>query len=233
MTRELIDEIVDPITIASRFSEEWDLDTLNEKIKPISPSFSPITYTAEEFLDITPESLKEDIYDQFEELYQAKEAEIGIDKMRELERMILIRVVDNKWMDHIDDMDQLKNGIGLRALGQQDPAAAYAQEGFDMFELMIQSIKEDTVKFCYSVTEQTNTTRKNIMGTGESKKDEYSDEDLLMLQAHGDEYAQEAESYQPEEKPEPFRRDTPKVGRNDPCPCGSGKKYKNCCGRNG
>ena len=94
--------------------------------------------------------------------------------MREIERMILIRVVDNKWMDHIDAMDQLKNGIGLRALGQQDPAAAYANEGFDMFQAMVQSIKEDTVKFCYNVTIETSTQRKNVMGKGTGRKDDKS-----------------------------------------------------------
>ena len=151
MTHELIDEIVEPITVASRFSEEWDFDALNEGLKKLSPNFRPLEYSEEERNGLGAESLKQDIYDLFEKLYQEKEEEIGVDKMREIERMILIRVVDNKWMDHIDAMDQLRNGIGLRALGQQDPAAAYAQEGFDMFELMVQSIKEDTVKFCYSV----------------------------------------------------------------------------------
>ncbi len=100
------------------------------------------------------DSLKAGLYEDFAELYKAKEEEIGADKLREVERMILIRVVDNKWMDHIDAMDQLKSGIGLRGLGGQDPAAAYAQEGFDMFEMMINSIKEEFVKFCYNVTVQ-------------------------------------------------------------------------------
>ncbi len=93
--------------------------------------------------------------------------------------MILIRVVDNKWMDHIDAMDQLKSGIGLRGLGGQDPAAAYAQEGFDMFELLVNSIKEDFVKFCYNVTVQTTTERKDVIGTGESRKDEFDEEAVM------------------------------------------------------
>ncbi|MCB6994044.1 preprotein translocase subunit SecA [bacterium 210820-DFI.6.37] len=229
MTRELIDEVVEPITIASRFPEEWDMDTLNEGLKKLSPAFTPVELTEDEMNQLNPEGLKEKIYDIFERLYQDKEAEIGIDKMREIERMILIRVVDNKWMDHIDAMDQLKSGIGLRALGQQDPAAAYAQEGFDMFELMIQSIKEDTVKFCYSVTVQTGTERRDIMGTGQERKDEFVDEGPLM---EGQELPEEEQLPQREKKQEPYRREQPKIGRNDPCPCGSGKKYKNCCGKN-
>ena len=144
--------------------------------------------------------------------------------------MILIRVVDNKWMDHIDAMDQLKSGIGLRGLGGQDPAAAYAQEGFDMFELMINSIKEEFVKFCYNVTVETRTERKNILGTGEGRKDEYHDEDIPG--AGGVEIPQQTAVPERERKQEPVRRDAPKIGRNDPCPCGSGKKYKHCCGRN-
>ena len=180
MTHELIDEIVEPITVASRFSEEWDFDALNEGLKKLSPNFRPLEYSEEERNGLGAESLKQDIYDLFEKLYQEKEEEIGVDKMREIERMILIRVVDNKWMDHIDAMDQLRNGIGLRALGQQDPAAAYAQEGFDMFELMVQSIKEDTVKFCYSVTVQTRTERRDVIGTGKERKDESVDEGPIV-----------------------------------------------------
>ena len=229
MTHELIDEVLEPITIASRFAEEWDFAALNEGLKRLSPDFKPLEFTEDEMLDLNPDNLKEKVYGIFEEMYQAKEAEIGADKMREIERMILIRVVDNKWMDHIDAMDQLKSGIGLRALGQQDPAAAYAQEGFDMFELMVQSIKEDTVKFCYSVTVQTTTERKDILGTGEERKDEFVDEVPI---AAGEELPEGQEIPEREKKQEPYRREHPKIGRNDPCPCGSGKKYKNCCGRN-
>lgn len=229
MTHELIDEIVEPITVASRFSEEWDFDAINEGLKKLSPNFRPLEYSEEERNGLGAESLKQDIYDLFEKLYQEKEEEIGVDKMREIERMILIRVVDNKWMDHIDAMDQLRNGIGLRALGQQDPAAAYAQEGFDMFELMVQSIKEDTVKFCYSVTVQTRTERRDVIGTGKERKDEFVDEGPIVEEG---EFPEEGEIPEREVKQQPYRREHPKIGRNDPCPCGSGKKYKNCCGRN-
>lgn len=234
MTHELIDEIVEPITIGSRFSEEWDFEALNDRLAKLSPNFTPMTYTEDEMLELTPEGLKQDVYDRFEELYKAKEEEIGEDKMREIERMILIRVVDNKWMDHIDDMDQLKSGIGLRALGQQDPAAAYAQEGFDMFELMIQAIKEETVKFCYSVTVQTKTERKDILGTGQERKDDFVDEAPAAgpVAMESGEMPEQTQIPQREKKQEPYRREHPKIGRNDPCPCGSGKKYKNCCGRN-
>lgn len=230
MTHQLIDEVVDPVVIASKFAEEWDFDTINKGLRKISPAFEPLDFDKETLADIDEESLKEGLYADFEDIYKAKEEEIGIDKLREVERMILIRVVDNKWMDHIDAMDQLKSGIGLRGLGGQDPAAAYAQEGFDMFELMVNSIKEEFVKFCYNVTVQTTTVRKNVLGTGEDRKDEYKDDQ----QSPDGSGMMPAETAVPERqrKQQTVRRETPKVGRNDPCPCGSGKKYKHCCGRN-
>lgn len=229
MTHDLIDEVVEPVVVASKFAEEWDFDTLNKGLRKIAPKFEPLDFDAETLADIDADSLKEGIYQDFEELYQEKEAEIGVDRLREVERMILIRVVDNKWMDHIDAMDQLKSGIGLRGLGGQDPAAAYAEEGFDMFELMVNSIKEDFVKFCYNVTVQTTTERKNVLGSGEGRKDEFTDEPVPT--GSGQDVPAQAAVPQRQHKQETVRREAPKVGRNDPCPCGSGKKYKHCCGR--
>ncbi len=229
MTHDLIDEIVEPVVVASKFAEEWDFDTLNKGLRKISPKFEPLEFDEETLSQIDADSLKEGIYADFEELYQEKEAEIGVERLREVERMILIRVVDNKWMDHIDAMDQLKSGIGLRGLGGQDPAAAYAQEGFDMFELMVNSIKEDFVKFCYNVTVQTTTERKNVLGSGEGRKDEFADEPAPPQAGH--DMPAQAAVPERQHKQETVRRDAPKVGRNDPCPCGSGKKYKHCCGR--
>ncbi len=231
MTHQLIDEVVDPVVIASKFPEEWDFETINKGLAKITPAFEPLDFDEEVLHDMDEQSLKNGLYEDFEDLYKAKEEEIGIDKIREIERMILIRVVDNKWMDHIDDMEQLKSGIGLRGLGGQDPAAAYAQEGFDMFELMVNSIKEEFVKFCYNVTVQTTTERKNVLGHGESHKDEFSEEQYLEAAEEG-EMPDGTVIPEREHKQETYRREQPKVGRNDPCPCGSGKKYKHCCGKN-
>ncbi len=228
MTHQLIDEVVDPVVVASKFAEEWDFETINKGLRKITPAFEPLDFDKETLADMDEESLKAGLYADFEDLYKAKEEEIGEERLREVERMILIRVVDNKWMDHIDAMDQLKSGIGLRGLGGQDPAAAYAQEGFDMFELLVNSIKEDFVKFCYNVTVQTTTERKDVIGTGESRKDEF-DEEAVM--SGGQDMPAGAVVPEREHKQQTVRRDAPKVGRNDPCPCGSGKKYKHCCGR--
>ena len=229
MTGQLIDEVVDPVVVASRFPEEWDFDTINKGLRKITPNFTDVSFTDEELADMDEKSLKERFNEIFEELYRQKEEEIGAERLREVERMILIRVIDNKWMDHIDAMDQLKSGIGLRGLGGQDPAGAYAQEGFDMFELMVSSIKEDFVKACYNVTIQTSTERKDVMGSGEGRKEEFADDTPAV--AAGDMAPQQEIPERQRKKPETVRRDAPKVGRNDPCPCGSGKKYKHCCGR--
>ena len=225
MMGELVDGIVDPVTMESKYPEEWDFDRIYDALDNITPRYREefAGYTDEEKLNLDGDSFKDDLKQAFEKVYDAKEAEIGSEQMREVERMIMLRVVDNRWMDHIDAMDQLKTGIGLRGLGQQDPAMAYASEGFSMFEEMISDIREEVVKYCYNVTVTTRTERTSRILSQESSKAEYRDEDT----ANGPDAAPEEEKHQ-----ETVHRKAPKVGRNDPCPCGSGKKYKNCCGRN-
>lgn len=154
----------------------------------------------------TAESLKEYIKELADEKYKEKEEDFGDEKFREIERVALLQNVDQKWMDHIDAMDQLRKGIGLRAVGQTDPVRAYAEEGFDMFEGMNESIKEDTVKMLYHVVNPERVKRVRV--------------------------AKEVETVNPDDgKQKPFVRKEKKVRRNDPCPCGSGKKYKNCHGK--
>jgi preprotein translocase subunit SecA len=139
------------------------------------------------------------------QLYQLKEEEFTTENMRDLERFILLRVVDQKWMDHIDDMEQLKQGINLRAYGNEDPVRAYQKEGFNMFDEMIYNIQEDSLKFIYHAGVTIDTTRTQVaVITGESGGGEFSEVKLTDTDA--------------------------KTGRNDQCPCGSGKKYKKCCG---
>ncbi|MBR4020366.1 MAG: preprotein translocase subunit SecA, partial [Firmicutes bacterium] len=164
MMRGVVNAIIDPIVVGSKYPEEWDFETMTTHLKRVSGKYvGKTSYTMDEINAMTEDSLRESVLAEFEAIYAAKEAEIGAEQMREVERMILLRVVDNLWMDHIDAMDQLKSGIGLRAIGQQDPAAAYAKEGFDMFEEMIAAIQEDTVKYCYNVTVETRTERRAIM----------------------------------------------------------------------
>ncbi len=231
MAEELIDENLDFTTAGSRFAEEWDIQALEASLRKICGNLRGLSYTEDEIESLDKDTLKEDIMERFEEAYRAKEAEIGADRMRELERMILIRVVDNKWMDHIDAMDQLRHGIGLRALGQIDPARAYAAEGFDMFDLMVKTIKEDTVKFCFNVTVQTDTTRRRILGSGEGRKEDFVDTANENQGAYSGEGPAATKVPEREQKQQTVRKGVV-VGRNDPCPCGSGLKYKKCCGKN-
>ena len=233
MMESLVRNTVAPITIASKFAEEWDMAMLNENLKRIVPYFPGLEYTKEEQFDLTEEKLTEDALRIFRDMYEAKEVEIGEERMREVEKMILLRVVDNHWMDHIDAMDDLKRGIGLRAIGQINPAQAYASEGFDMFEMMVEEIREETVRYCYGVTVNTGTERRQVIVGGEGHKDEYHDDAPRAAQGgqpQGNMPAQ-APKEQNVQKPVTVKREEPKVGRNDPCPCGSGKKYKACCGK--
>lgn len=226
MVQEIVDENIDICVSGSRFAEEWDLEGLNNNIHKYCGKLENLYYTKEEISDLSKEKLREDVLKRFASCYKEKEEEIGEERMRELERMILLRVVDTKWMDHIDAMDQLKSGIGLRALGQEDPARAYSNEGFDMFELMIKSIKDDNVKFCFNVTVQTQTERKQILNAGEEKKADFGERGMSEEDGNVPEGTKVPER---EKKQQPVHKE-PTVGRNEPCPCGSGKKYKKCCG---
>ena len=221
MTEEIIDAIIDPIVLESKNPAEWNLNKAWEDLGRITSRFNGmLSYTDEQLAALDEDTLREDVKACFAKLYDEKEAEIGAEQMREVERMIMLRVVDNRWMDHIDAMDQLKNGIGLRAIGQQDPAQAYAKEGFDMFDEMIADIREETVRFCYNVTVTTRTERRRTT-SGTASKEDYVDNT-----SGGPASAPKAEKTG---KQETVVRNEPKIGRNDPCPCGSGKKYKNCC----
>lgn len=223
MLRDLISHKVDPVVVASKYSEEWDYELIEDHLKAISPEFTSLDLTEKDKVGLEPEVLKENIFNIFEDIYNKKEENIGSENLREIERMILIRVVDNMWMDHIDNMDELKNGIGLRALGQQDPAAAYAKEGFAMFDDMIAVIQEDTVKYCYSASVDTSTDRKEVFIGGEASKEEYHEDAIYEAEQVDESIHDMAETAVP------YRREGRKIGRNEPCPCGSGKKYKNCC----
>ena len=246
MMDDLVKNTVIPVTVDSKFAEEWDIDLMNKNLKRITDRFEGLHYDREQIGSLTAEQLEADAVAEFHRLYDEKEAEIGADRMREVEKMIMLRVVDNRWMDHIDAMDDLKQGIGLRALGHLDPAAAYANEGFDMFEEMIGGIREETVRYCFNVTINTSTERKTVIKGGQGRKDEYKDTAASeaaqaqtqaraqarqggQLQSGRGQMPKQAPKPQDARKPETFRREMPKVGRNDPCPCGSGKKYKNCC----
>ena len=171
---------------------------------------------------IIAQDVIEELKEKSHKIYEDKETEFGSENMRELERVVTLKVVDQKWMDHIDDMEELKNGIGLRAYGQKDPVVQYRLEGADMFDAMIEDLKDDVSKIMLNVQKkEENVQRKEtaeITGAGL--------EDTAINLVDGKITPKEGGLNKTVVK------DGPKVGRNDPCPCGSGKKYKNCCGRN-
>ena len=205
MVDGFVNGAVDIYTQGAKYPEEWDIVGLTNYVNNAIP-------LGEIELDDVQSMQKEDLIElvdnKAKELYEVKESEVGEEALRELERVILLRMVDTKWMDHIDAMDQLKQGIGLRAMGQQDPVRAYQVEGFDMFEEMIESIQEDTIKNLYHLERSEDLERERV---AEPTSTNMSDD--------------EAQSKKPVVVKD-------RVGRNDPCPCGSGKKYKKCCGQN-
>ena len=169
--------------------------------------------------------LLEELQEKVLAAYEQKEASIG-EPIRELERVVLLKVVDNKWMDHIDNMDELKNGIGLRAYGQKDPVVQYRIEGGEMFDEMIAQIKLEVAKIMLHVRKQEKTAeRKSAVSITSASMDRSA---IDGMNIEGETVPNKSSN----EKAQQIKNDGPKVGRNDPCPCGSGKKYKNCCGRN-
>ncbi len=208
MVETLSDSIVDAYCGESDIPDNWDLDALSKRLEETLLPAGAFSTKAIDLETVTAKSLKEDIREKAHTLYEAKETEFSEELIRELERRVLLRTVDEKWMDHIDDMDQLKYGIGLRAYGQQDPVIAYKREGFEMFDEMIRNIQQDTVKMLLRIRKE------NVVVHREQVA-------KPIEASHGDETVKK-----------PKKREADKVGRNDPCPCGSGKKYKKCCGLN-
>ncbi len=206
MITDTVENIVDTCISNEISASEWDLIELNELLLPIFP-FEPIELTDEQRSSMKKAELTHMLKEKAVKLYEAKEAEFPEpEAVRELERVILLKVIDRKWMDHIDDMDQLRQGIGLQAYGQRDPLVEYKMAGFDMFDAMTESIQEETVKLLMHVKVEQKVEREQVAKVTGTNKDDTS------VKA-------------------PKKRETQKVYPNDPCPCGSGKKYKQCCGR--
>ena len=207
MIESYINNTVDLYT-GGEIVDNWNLDALVETMEHALDLKGEVAYTRDMFDDLTREKIKDDYQTIADRLYSEKEQMFGSEQMREIERIILLKVVDRKWMDHIDDMDQLRQGIGLRAYGQRDPVIEYKEEGFAMYEAMLDSINEDVVKFIFHIQLRTNIEREQVAKP--------------TAQTHGNDES---------DVKKPVVRSSKKVGRNDPCPCGSGKKYKKCCGQ--
>ena len=208
MIDQIIDRIADRYIADDTPVDQWDMLGFNEGIHEVIPVKGSFMIPEDKKSTVTKDSFKDDMQKIAHRLYELKEKEINDDeKMRELERVIMLKVIDSRWMDHIDDMDQMRQGISLQSYAQKDPLIEYKYASYDMFEEMSNSIQLDTVKTLYRVRVVTEAKREEVAKPMFTNKD-----DSLTAK--------------------PKQRTTAKVGRNDPCPCGSGKKYKNCCGRN-
>ena len=205
MIQDQVEAAVDTCISSDIPKDDWNLVELNELILPMIP-LEPIT--AERIADVkSNKELKQYLKEEAVHLYEAKETEFPEpEQFREIERVVLLKVIDRKWMDHIDDMDQLRQGIGLQAYGQRDPLVEYKMAGYDMFDGMIAAIQEDTIRLLYHVQAEQKVEREQVAKVTGTNKDDTA-------------------------KAGPKKRAEAKVYPNDPCPCGSGKKYKQCCGR--
>ncbi len=207
MITETVEACVNSCISDDQIPEEWDLNELNTLLLPIIP-IKPVELAQEQRKSMKKNALIQELKEEAVKFYEEKEAQFPEkEHLREVERVILLRVIDRKWMDHIDDMDQLRQGIGLQAYGQRDPLTEYKFMGFEMFDSMTASIREDTVRALMHVRIEQKVEREQVAKVTGTNKDE------SVAKA-------------------PVRRSSKKIMPNDPCPCGSGKKYKFCCGRN-
>ncbi|MBQ2276150.1 MAG: preprotein translocase subunit SecA [Lachnospiraceae bacterium] len=207
MMLDTVEDCVDRAIGEDQNPDEWDLEELNELLLPIIP-IDRVTLTEDETTSGNRNELKHRLKEETTKLYELKESEFPEpEHLRELERVILLKVIDHKWMDHIDDMDQLRQGIGLQAYGQRDPLVEYKFTGYDMFDEMSNAIREETAGALLHVKVEQKIEREQVAKVTGTNKDDSAPKG-------------------------PYVRKTAKIGRNDPCPCGSGKKYKQCCGSN-
>lgn len=200
MIYSIIEQAVDMYLNENGLDEEAFKDYMYSQFMPKG------SIEIEDMDKLSPKDVIEKVYEIAIKIYYSKEEMIGSDRFREIERVVLLQSVDNHWIDHIDAMDQLRQGIGLRAIGQQDPVLAYTNEGFDMFNEMNHHIKEETIKYLFNITVEEKVERKQVVDV------EHLSSNIV-----------DGEVQQVKKGPE--------TGRNEECPCGSGKKYKNCCGR--
>ncbi|WP_418404271.1 preprotein translocase subunit SecA [Blautia sp.] len=204
MITDIVDSTVDMCFSDDVDSEEWDLDEFNTTLLPVIP-IKPLT--KEDVKGRKKDEIKHEIKEKAVKLYEDKEAEFPeAEQLRELERVVLLKCIDSKWMDHIDDMEILRQGIGLVGYGQRDPVVEYKMSAYEMFNNMISAIQEDTVRMLYHVHVEQKAEREQVAKVTGTNKDDSAGR-------------------------APVQRKEEKVYPNDPCPCGSGKKYKQCCGR--
>jgi len=221
LIKTVIDSKVDAHTDAATYPEAWDLAGLKQDL--LKTFLVDVKFDQKDLNELKQEALREHLHKMARQIYDHKERMLGDELMRQLERYAMLRTIDDKWKEHLYDVDQLKTGIGLRAYGQRDPLIEYKKEAFGLFTQMLDAIDEETIGLIFKIQledrqkakarepeDQTRAVHKSTVGMG------YSD-------------TQPAEQVAPGKR-KPVKRTGKKIGRNDPCPCGSGKKYKKCCG---
>lgn len=214
MLKSVVERLVTQYTPESEVPEEWDYKAIVDYAN--STFFHEGTITEKEIRLKERDEIIDIFMEKIKAIYDAREEEVGPELMREFEKVVVLRAVDTKWMDHIDAMDQLRQGIHLRAYGQTDPLRAYQMEGFEMFQAMVEAIEEEVARYILKATITANIERKAV-AEGQSVRP------ALVGQGRAAQASKEPPKRQP-------IRVGPKIGRNEPCPCGSGKKYKHCCG---
>ena len=211
-THKIVDRAMSMYCPPESYSEDWDLKNL---VRYCEEYFAPFGELKEEKLaDLGRDEIGEYLHKLADDIYASREEEISPEIMRELENLVMLKVVDNHWMEHLDAMDMLREGVGLRAYGQKDPLVEYKFEAFDMFEAMIEAIEDDVVKYMYRV----NVVSQPMMEMENPLENATTNNPTV-------------DTTEGEAVKEPVVNKGPEIGRNDPCPCGSGKKYKNCCGK--
>ena len=206
MISDTVENVVNTVIGDDQTTENWDVNELNDLLIPIIP-IKPVSLSKDEMERMSKKVLIQNLKEEAVRIYEDKEAEFpDPEQIREVERVILLKVIDRKWMDHIDDMDQLRQGIGLQSLGQRDPLLEYKFQGFDMFEAMTDAIREETVKALMHIKIEQKVEREEVAKVTGTNKDDSAPKG-------------------------PVKRTGKKIQPNDPCPCGSGRKYKQCCGR--
>ena len=202
MINQFMEDCVNMYLLDDEIHDDWNLPGLRDHLMGLVTVETDFNYTPEELERISKKDIVKQLQDRAMKIYQKREQDLGEELLREIERVVLLKVVDQKWMAHIDDMEQLKRGISLRSYGQRNPVVEYRMEGFEMFDAMVDSIREDTVRmlFTIQVRRQAAPKREQVFKAGGTNKGFTA------------------------------RKTGKKVGPNDPCPCGSGKKYKKCCG---
>ena len=206
MITDTVENAVDISVSDDQTPDKWDLQELNNLLLPVIP-LKPVTLSDEQKKSMKKNELKHNLKEEAIKLYETKEAEFPEpEQIREIERVVLLKVIDNKWMAHLDDMDALREGIGLQAYGQRDPVVEYKMQGYEMYESMMASIQEETIRILFHIRVEQKVEREAAAKVTGTNKDASAPS-------------------------APKKRAEQKIYPNDPCPCGSGKKYKQCHGR--